>query len=102
MSEIPQENGEPIPYDESIINTIRGKSLMYPPEVGNEIRVLCRMLDWCEEHELTVSCDTQEASVENTLTEKLKRIAKLIRVSPIRMHQCNLIIEETKEFKEDD
>jgi hypothetical protein len=38
-----------VPYDESRINTIRGKSLLYPREIAVEIRELCRMLDWCYE-----------------------------------------------------
>ncbi len=45
---IPKENGREIEFNEKIVNVIRGKSLTYPEDVGNEIRVLCRMLDWFE------------------------------------------------------
>ena len=39
-----------VPFDESLVNMIRGKSLLYPKDIGIEIRTLCRMLDWFEEN----------------------------------------------------
>lgn len=39
----------PTPYNESIVNMIRGKSLTMPSDIGREIRTLCSMLDWFEQ-----------------------------------------------------
>lgn len=49
MSQFAGESVQSEPYDESVINTIRGKSLVMPPEIGKDIRTLCRMLDWLAE-----------------------------------------------------
>ena len=37
----------PLPFDSRIVNRLRGKSLVDP--TGEDVRALCRMLDWCEE-----------------------------------------------------
>ena len=45
---VDKEPEGPVPFDASLVNQIRGKSLMLPVEIGREIRTLCFMLDWFE------------------------------------------------------
>lgn len=35
-----------VPFDSATVNRLRGKSLVEP--TGEDVRMLCRMLDWCE------------------------------------------------------
>lgn len=49
MGKFAGESVQPEPYDESVIDTIRGKSLVMSQEIGKDVRTLCRMLDWMAE-----------------------------------------------------
>ncbi len=55
MSKFAGESVHPEPYDESVIDTIRGKSLVMPQEIGKDVRTLCRMLDW-----MTIKLDEED------------------------------------------
>lgn len=54
-----KESALPIPFDASRVNVLRGKSLLAP--TGQDIRELCRMLDWCEERFLSIREKIEEA-----------------------------------------
>lgn len=46
MGKFTGESVQPEPYRESVVNTIRGKSLLLSAETGRDVRTLCRMIDW--------------------------------------------------------
>ncbi len=49
MATFSGESLQPEPYSESLVNRLRGKSLLMEHEAGCDIRTLCRMIDWfCE------------------------------------------------------
>lgn len=43
-----KESTQPVPFDASRVNILRGKSLLMG-DAGKDIRELCRMLDWFEQ-----------------------------------------------------
>lgn len=45
---VKEEPWDDVPFDEGLVNMIRGKSVTLPDETGREIRALCRMIDWFE------------------------------------------------------